>query len=56
MIKEHGIEILDSEIGKNSNLQSSNAIFTLKFPKKMGHDQILQDIMKLESVRQVEEL
>jgi putative Mg2+ transporter-C (MgtC) family protein len=56
MIREQGIEILDSEIGKNSNLESASAILTLKFPKKVGHDQILQDIMTLESVRQVEEL
>ncbi len=56
MIRERGIEILDSEIGKTGDSESTNAILTLKFPKKMGHDQILQDIMTLESVRQVEEL
>ena len=56
MIRERGIEIVDSEIGKVGGGESTNAILTLKFPRKMGRDQILQDIMTLESVRQVEEL
>ena len=55
MIRERGIEIVDSEIGKAGG-ESTNAILTLKFPRKMGRDQILHDIMTLESVRQVEEL
>lgn len=56
MLRERGIEILDTEISKSTEYNSINAILTLKFPKKFKHDQILEDIMELESVRQVEEL
>lgn len=56
MIRERGIEILDSEISKNPEFESTNAIFTLKFPRKLDHEEILREIMALESVRQVEEL
>jgi len=56
VIREHGIEIIDSEISKNAEFNSINAIFTLKFPRKYSHDEIINEIMMLESVRQVEEL
>ena len=56
VIREHGIEIIDSEISKNAEFNSINAIFTLKFPRKYRHDEIINEILTLESVRQVEEL
>ena len=56
VLREHSIEILDSEISKNAEFNSINAIFTLKFPRKYSHDEIINEIMTLESVRQVEEL
>ncbi len=56
MIRESGIDILDSEISKNPEFESTNAIFTLKFPRKLDHEEILREITALESVRQVEEL
>lgn len=56
MLRKRGIEILDTEISKSTEYNSINAILTLKFPKKFKHDQILGEIMALESVRQVEEL
>ena len=56
VLRERGIETLDSEISKSTEDGSINAILTLKFPKKFKHDQILGEIMALESVRQVEEL
>lgn len=56
VVREHDIEIIDSEISKNAEFNSINAIFTLKFPRKYSHDQIINEIMALESVRQVEEL
>lgn len=56
MMRERHIEILNSEISKNPDFESTNAIFTLKFPKKMKHEEILGAITELESVRQVEEL
>lgn len=56
IIRERGIEILDSEISKNAEFDSINAIFTLKFPRKFVHEDILGEIMMLEGVRQVEEL
>ncbi|MBO5305307.1 MAG: MgtC/SapB family protein [Clostridia bacterium] len=56
VIRARGIEILDSEISKNPEYDGINAIFTLKFPRKYRHDEIVNEIMMLESVRQVEEL
>ena len=56
VLRERGIEVLDSEISKNTEYDSINAILTLKFPKKFKQEQILGEIMELESVRQVEEL
>jgi putative Mg2+ transporter-C (MgtC) family protein len=56
VLRARGIEILDSEISKSTEYNSINAILTLKFPKKFRHEQILGEIMALESVRQVEEL
>ncbi|MBE6661982.1 MAG: MgtC/SapB family protein [Ruminococcaceae bacterium] len=56
VLRERGIEILDSEISKSPEFDSINAILMLKFPKKFKHDEILEEIMSLESVRQVEEL
>lgn len=56
LIRARGIEILDSEISKDAEQESIHAILTLKFPKKFKHEQILGEILALESVRQVEEL
>jgi hypothetical protein len=56
LIRTRGIEILDSEISKSTEQDSIHAILTLKFPKKFKHEQILGEILALESVRQVEEL
>lgn len=55
-INEHKIEILDAEITKSSEDEGINVIFTLKFPRKTKHDDILNEIAHLESVRMVEEL
>ena len=55
-INENKIEILDAEITKSSEDEGISVIFTLKFPKKCGHEDILNEIAHLESVRLVEEL
>ena len=55
-INEHKIEILDAEITKSSEDEGINVIFTLKFPRKTKHGDILNEIAHLESVRMVEEL
>ena len=55
-INENKIEILDAEITKSSEDEGISVIFTLKFPKKCGHEDILNEIAHLESVRMVEEL
>lgn len=55
-INEQKIEILDAEITKSSDDEGISVIFTLKFPKKCGHGEILDEIAHLESVRMVEEL
>ena len=55
-ISERKIEILDAEITKGSEDEVISVIFTLKFPRKTSHDEILEEISLLESVRMVEEL
>ena len=55
-INEQKIEILDAEITKGSEDEGISVIFTLKFPRKAHHDEILNEIAHLESVRTVEEL
>lgn len=55
-INEKNIEILDAEITKSSDDEGISVIFTLKFPRKTAHDEILNEIAHLESVRMVEEL
>ena len=55
-ISERKIEILDAEITKGSEDEGISVIFTLKFPRKTSHDEILEEISLLESVRMVEEL
>ena len=55
-IVERKIEILDAEITKSSEDEGISVIFTLKFPRKTKHDEILNEIAHLESVRMVEEL
>lgn len=55
-INEQKIEILDAEITKGSEDEGISVIFTLKFPRKVHHDEILNEIAHLESVRTVEEL
>ena len=55
-INESKIEILDAEITKSSEDEGISVIFTLKFPRKSGHEDILNEIAHLESVRMVEEL
>ena len=56
MAIKNKIEILDAEITKSSEDEGINVIFTLKFPRKTKHDDILNEIAHLESVRMVEEL
>jgi putative Mg2+ transporter-C (MgtC) family protein len=55
-INEQKIEILDAEITKGSEDEGISVIFTLKFPRKTKHADILNEIAHLESVRAVEEL
>lgn len=55
-IKERGVELLDSEIGKNPESNRISAIFTLRFPRRADRDEIVKEITALESVRQVEKL
>lgn len=55
-ISEQKIEILDAEITKSSEDEGISVIFTLKFPRKTGHGEVLAEIAHLESVRMVEEL
>lgn len=55
-ISEQKIEILDAEITKSSDDEGISVIFTLKFPRKTKHGEILNEIAHLESVRMVEEL
>ena len=55
-INESKIEILDAEITKSSEDEGISVIFTLKFPRKSRHEDILNEIAHLESVRMVEEL
>lgn len=55
-INEKNIEILDAEIIKSAEDEGISVIFTLKFPRKTGHSEILNEITHLESVRMVEEL
>ncbi len=55
-IKERGVDILDSEIGKNAESDRISAIFTLRFPRRSNREEILREITMLESVKQVEEL
>ncbi|MBQ7293092.1 MAG: MgtC/SapB family protein [Clostridia bacterium] len=55
-ISEQKIEILDAEITKSSEDEGISVIFTLKFPRKAKHGEILNEIAHLESVRMVEEL
>ena len=55
-INEQKIEILDAEITKGSEDEGISVIFTLKFPRKVSHDEILKEISLLESVRMVEAL
>ena len=55
-INEQNIEILDVEITKSSEDAGISVIFTLKFPRKTEHEDILAEIAHLESVRMVEEL
>lgn len=56
MMRARHIEIVDSEICKNSEHKSTNAIFTLKFPRRLSQDEIIREITELEGVRQVEEI
>ena len=55
-INEKNIEILDAEITKSAEDEGISVIFTLKFPRKSKHEEILGDIAAFESVRTVEEL
>lgn len=55
-INDRKIEILDAEITKSSEDEGISVIFTLKFPRKTNHGEILTEIAHLESVRMVEEL
>ena len=55
-INKQKIEILDAEITKGAEDEAISVIFTLKFPRKASHDEILKEISLLESVRMVEEL
>ena len=55
-INKEKIEILDAEITKGAEDEGISVIFTLKFPRKASHDEILKEISLLESVRMVEEL
>lgn len=55
-INEKNIEILDAEITKSSDDEGISVIFTLKFPRKTAHSEMLNEIARLESVRMVEEL
>ena len=55
-INEKRIEIIDAEITKSSEDEGISVIFTLKFPRKTNHGEILNEIAHLESVRMVEEL
>ncbi len=55
-IKECGVELLDSELGKNPESNSISAIFTLRFPRRANRDEVLRKITAFESIRQVERL
>lgn len=55
-INSKKIEILSTEINKNTDDDGISVIFTLKFPAKTAHEEILGEIAALESVRKVEEL
>ena len=55
-INEKNIEILDAEITKSAEDEGISVIFTLKFPRKSKHEEILGDIAAFESVRTVEKL
>ncbi len=56
MINDKKIEILSTEINKSPDDDGISAVFTLKFPAKTDHEEILRDIAELESVRRVEGL
>lgn len=53
---EKGIDVLDAEINKSHEDSRISVIFTIKFPKRYDHDEIVKEIASLESVRRVEEL
>lgn len=55
-ISSKKIAIINMEITKGTVDDGISAIFTLKFPAKSNHDEILREIASLESVRQIEEL
>lgn len=51
-----GIKVLDAEINKSHEDSRISVIFTIQFPKKYDHDEIIKEIASLESVHRVEEL
>lgn len=51
-----GIKVIDAEINKSHKDSRISVIFTIQFPKKYDHDEIIKEIASLESVRRVEEL
>ncbi|MBP3333913.1 MAG: MgtC/SapB family protein [Clostridia bacterium] len=55
-INSRKIEILNTEINKGTGDDAVSAIFTLKFPAKADHEEIIKEIAALESVKCVEEL
>lgn len=55
-INSKKIEIISTEINKSPDDDGISAIFTLKFPPKTDHEEILREIAELESVRRVEGL
>ncbi len=51
-----GIKVLDAEINKSAGDSRISVIFTIQFPPRYNHDEIIEEITSLESVHRVEEL
>lgn len=55
-IAQKKIEILGTQISKNSQEDGISVLFTLKFPGKVDHAELMKEIADLEGVRRVEDI